>query len=154
MIREMKLEDYEEVKNLINQVHEIHVKYREDLFETENRLDYEEFRTSLSRPNALNYVYHMNHQVKGILIASASEAPTSSILKPRSIYFIHDLVVDQGCIHLGIGKQLMQHFETLARFNNVDAIELNVYAFNKQAIHFYEAFGLENKMMRMEKKIV
>lgn len=42
----------------------------------------------------------------------------------------------------------------LARKENVSCIELNVWAFNKNAINFYEELGFKCKSMRYEYNII
>jgi len=43
----------------------------------------------------------------------------------------------------GIGKRLMQETLTLAKKQNLERVELQVYASNRAAVSLYEAFGFE-----------
>lgn len=47
----------------------------------------------------------------------------------------------------------MLEMEKLAKYNNCSSVELNVWAFNENAIKFYEGMGMSVKTMILEKNI-
>ena len=47
-------------------------------------------------------------------------------------------------------KALYEYLLNIARNDNVDSIELNVWAFNKSALKFYESLGMTVKNMKLE----
>ena len=73
------------------------------------------------------------------------------IAKERITYFIDDIVVDNNFRRKGIGKALYEYLLDIAKSDNVDSIELNVWAFNKSALKFYESLGMTVKNMKLEK---
>ena len=72
------------------------------------------------------------------------------ISKSRSSYFIDTIVVDEEYRGKGIGKTLYNFLKEHAIKNNIDAIDLNVWAFNEKAIKFYESLGMTVKNMKLE----
>lgn len=75
------------------------------------------------------------------------------ISKKRTIYFIEDIVVDKNSRRKGIGKKLYYFLKEQASKEKIDAIELNVWAFNESAIKFYESLGMSVKNMKFEQLI-
>lgn len=75
------------------------------------------------------------------------------IFKFRSIYYIDDIVVDKDYRHKGIGKKLYNYVLDKAKKNNIDSIELNVWAFNQSAINFYKSLGMSEKNIKYEQKL-
>ena len=75
---------------------------------------------------------------------------TIPISKQRTTYFIEDIVVDKNYRRKGIGKKLYYFLKEQASKENIDAIELNVWAFNESAIKFYESLGMSVKNMKLE----
>lgn len=152
MIREMNLNDYEDVKILVRQIHELHLSNRSDIYNDGEAFPKEYFEKVLNDANNLNYVYIENKKIVGVLNASLQYTNSLPIIKPRTYYFIENIVVDKNHRRKGIAKKLFHYLTLKAKENNIDSIELNVWAFNKDAIKFYESMGMNIKNIRMEIK--
>lgn len=152
MIRKMNLNDYEDVRTLVKQIHELHLSNRPDIYNDGESFPKEYFEKVLSDANNLNYVYVENKKIVGALNASLQHTNPLPIIKPRTYYFIENLVVDKNHRRKGIAKKLFSYLTLKAKENNIDSIELNVWAFNKDAIKFYESMGMNIKNIRMEIK--
>ena len=152
MIREMNLNDYEDVRILVKQIHELHLSNRPDIYNDGESFPKEYFEKVLSDANNLNYVYVENKKIVGVLNATLQHTNPLPIIKPRTYYFIEDIVVDKNHRRKGIAKKLFHYLTLKAKENNIDSIELNVWAFNKDAIKFYESMGMNIKNIRMEIK--
>lgn len=150
MIREMVEKDYEQLEKLVYQVHELHCKNRPDIYVDGNPLPREFFNKILNDENSFNYVYEEDNNIYGVLLAMKEENKVLPIAKKRITYFIEDIVVDKNYRRKGIGKQLYYFLKEKAMEDNVDSIELNVWAFNEKAIKFYEALGMSVKNMKLE----
>lgn len=96
-------------------------------------------------------VAEINNLVVGTIKYLIKEKLENSYTNYRKVLFIDALVVDVNHRKNGIGKILMQEMEKLAKDNNCSSIELNVWAFNDEAIKFYEKFGMSVKTMILEK---
>lgn len=153
MIRELKKEDYESAKELVYQVHKLHLEHRPDIYNDGNPLPVEFFDNIISDENSLGYVYEENNKIVGLILAMKKTNRAIPIAKQRSTYFIDDIVVDEKSRRKGIGKSLYSFFINRAIEEKVDAIELNVWAFNESAIRFYESIGMSVKNMKLEKII-
>ncbi len=152
MIREMNLNDYEDVRILVRQIHELHLSNRPDIYNDGESFPKECFEKVLSDVNNLNYVYVENKKIVGVLNATLQHTNPLPIIKPRTYYFIENIVVDKNHRRKGIAKKLFHYLTLKAKENNIDSIELNVWAFNKDAIKFYESMGMNIKNIRMEIK--
>jgi ribosomal protein S18 acetylase RimI-like enzyme len=64
--------------------------------------------------------------------------------------FIKAIANDKNYIRLGIGKQMMNYIMKLSKEEKCDSIELLVNSKNKNAIGFYEHFGMKEKSRIME----
>lgn len=150
MIRKVKESDYEELKKFVYQVHELHYKNRPDIYIDGNPLPLEYFNKVINDDNAFNYVYEEDNKIYGLLMVTKCTNRSIPILKQRTTYFIDDIVVDKSSRGKGIGKKLYYFLKEEATKENIDAIELNVWAFNESAIKFYESLGMSVKNMKLE----
>lgn len=150
MIRKMMANDYEQLTELVYQVHELHYKNRPDIYVDGNSLPLEYFNNMLNDETAFNYVYEENGKILGLIMATKNNNRALPIIKQREIYFIEDIVVDKNYRRKGIGKKLYLFLKERAQEEKVNAIELNVWAFNESAIKFYESLGMSIKNMRLE----
>ena len=152
MIREMNLNDYEDVRILVKQIHELHLSNRPDIYNDGESFPKEYFEKVLNDANNLNYVYVENKKIVGALNASLQHTNPLPIIKLRTFYFIENIVVDKNHRRKGIAKKLFSYLTLKAKENNIDSIELNVWSFNTEAIKFYESMGMNIKNIRMETK--
>ncbi len=150
MIREMKLEDYEEVKELFYEVHNLHLENRPDIYIDGNPLPLKYFEELLNDKENLNYAYILDNKVVGILTADIKTTMDNYIIKARKICFIESLGVKENYQHQGIGRKLYEYLKNEVKSKNIDAIELNVWGFNENAIRFYESLGMNIKNIKYE----
>ena len=111
---------------------------------------YDKFVNKVNENN-INLVYEENNIIKGLLLAEKKENNKISIARERKIYFINDIVIDKKYRRQGIGKKLYNYLLELSKKEGLDAVELNVWAFNISAIKFYSSLGMSVKNMKLEK---
>lgn len=150
MIRKIQKQDYEQLKKLVYQVHELHYKNRPDIYIDGNPFPFAYFQEILNDETYCKYAYEENNKICGLIIAKKISSQSIPIFKPRTIYFIEDIVVDKECRKKGIGKKLYYFLKDEAIKEGAEAIELNVWAFNEDAIKFYESLGMSVKNMKFE----
>lgn len=131
-------------------MHELHYKNRPDIYVDGNPLPLDFFKNTLNDNNAINYVYEEDGVICGLLMAIKKNNRSIPIMKSRTIYFIEDIVVDKKHRRKGIGKKLYYFLKEKAKEDNVDAIELNVWALNSEAIKFCESLGMAVNNMEFE----
>lgn len=151
MIRTLELKDYEETKKLVYQVHTLHYESRPDIYNDGNPLPFEYFENIIKDKDTLKIVYEENKHIVGLLITTKKSDSSIPIMKERLTYFIEDIVVDNNHRKKGIGKKLYDYLLDKAIKENINAIELNVWSFNKSAIKFYESLGMSVKNMKLER---
>ena len=86
MIREMKLDDYEQVKQLQKQIYLQHLKERNDIYiESESYFDFEYFASLLNGADNFNFVYENDGKILGILLAVTKPESKIPFMKKRKV---------------------------------------------------------------------
>ena len=150
MIRRVGKSDYNEVRKLVSQVHQIHLNNRCDIYIDGEVLEYDYFNEIINDDDSLNYLYEDNNKVVGVILVDKKTTKSLPIIKSKNIYYINDIVVDEKFRKKGIGRKLYNYIKEKAIDDNIDSIELNVWSFNKDAIKFYESLGMKVKNMKFE----
>ena len=150
MIRRVEKSDYNEVRKLVSQVHQIHLNNRCDIYIDGEVLEYDYFNEIINDDDSLNYLYEDNNKVVGVILVDKKTTKSLPIIKSKNIYYINDIVVDEKFRKKGIGRKLYNYIKEKAIDDNIDSIELNVWSFNKDAIKFYESLGMNVKNMKFE----
>ena len=88
--------------------------------------------------------------VLGYTISQITDVPANGILLPYRKMYIDDVCVDTTFRKLGIGKRLMEATKAEAVKSNCHLAELNVWAFNENAVEFYKNCGMSVQRMYME----
>jgi ribosomal protein S18 acetylase RimI-like enzyme len=73
-------------------------------------------------------------------------------MKHKSLY-IQEIYVKPSYRKKSIGRDLLEKIENEGRKLGADRMDLTVWAFNKNAIKFYEYCGMEEQRIILEKKI-
>ena len=141
------------MKSLVNQVHELHLANRPDIYNDGNACPLGYFEKIMNDENSFKYGYVLDDKIVGVIIGSRQVTNSIPILKSRDIYFIDDIVVDKNYRRQGIARELYHFLLEKAKLENIDSIELVVWSFNKDAINFYKMFGMKEKHIRFEQKI-
>ncbi len=154
-IRPMKAADYAEVDRLMQQVHQLHLQARPDLFiPLEHPYSREKFLQMISSPDWICLAAEQNEPLDGQLdgICFVSMRNHTCMVDTRSAY-LEDLCVDSRCRHQGIGQALYRHAEQAAREKGAIRFDLMVWPFNEGAIRFYESLGFSTQRLMLEKKL-
>lgn len=78
----------------------------------------------------------------------------AEIDEPREPYaLIQDLIVSPEHRGHGLGAQLLSRAELFARESGADVLCVSVLARNTQARELYEAFGYENRLVQLFKRL-
>ena len=147
-IYKMTIEDYDKVKKIYQKTYEYHCQKRGDVFNNVDSLSFDYYKELIN--DAVCFVYKEKEEVLGFIIAKENKSKDIPMLKQRKTYFIEGLGVEENNINKGIGKKLYYALKEEAKKHNIDAIELNVWAFNQNAIGFYKHIGLKLKSSNYE----
>ena len=160
----MKIIEYQEkylenVKNLLVELEEyiikidkdnldrLHPDYREKLA----IIDLEELKNNEGKC----YLAIENQKVIGLIMGYVIKYGKYDYLDykcPRSGE-ISELIVSKNARSTGIGKQLMQKIEIYFKQINCEYILVDLFAYNENAIEFYNKQGYHPRMLRNIKKI-
>ncbi|QVK17894.1 GNAT family N-acetyltransferase [Mycoplasmatota bacterium] len=150
-IREANLSDYNQINQLAVQLYQLHFKNRSDIFnDTEMCFTHENFKMDLFDENSKIIVCEVNDTIIGYTFFKYITQKKSLLCKERHLISIYDFVVDKNYRNLGIGKIIHQKIVDFANEKKCHIIELDVWFFNQNAIHFYDKLGYLKKNMKME----
>ncbi|MBT2282298.1 GNAT family N-acetyltransferase [Paenibacillus polymyxa] len=152
-IRKAEMRDYSGVSLMMDELHQMHVDARPDLYRAlETRMEEKEFTELLETDK--RYLYVAESSETGLILgygsAQLSIIEDNSLMVDRKMLYIHELVVDTKHRGQGTGKQLIQALIELGRKLQAHSLELTVSTFNSDAQAFYEQMGLVVRSSRME----
>lgn len=139
------LKDYEAINNLAIQVHELHVTWRPDLFNSvKNVITKEELEEMIE--NKEIYVSIIDNKIVGYIIFYIVEKRN----QPPKFRYRKQLNIDAMCVDKyyrgkGIGTKLLNFAKNIGIENNCTDIYLTVNEENINAIKTYEKFGMKVK---------
>lgn len=147
-IRYAKPEDYPAVENIMQQVHNLHIAWRPDVYKESNPvLPLEEFLDALDK--GMFAVAEADGKVVGVLSYMYRHVEVSGRVTKDTI-FIDAMAVDENYRGKGIGHQLFDFVKALVKEKDLDGIELQVNARNTLAKKMYESYGFTEKSINME----
>ena len=148
IIRLANKEEYEDVSNLILQVHQIHTALRPDIYkECEVVLDKKDYLDAIEENRI--YVGMLDNRIIGVTMLLFRNVDRQHQM-PRKIIFIDIMVIDQRYRGSGYGALFFEFLKELKLKLGYDAIELQVNARNVDAIKAYTSYGFINKSINME----
>ena len=140
-IRNMVLNDYNEVDRLMAQVHQLHVNGRPDLYiDVEHIYSFDQFKEMVENEDMITILAEENDKVIGICMVSMRAR--TCMVKRRTAY-MEDLCVDEACRGKGIGKKLFSYAKDQAVKMGAERLDLMVWDFNENARKFYESMGMK-----------
>jgi ribosomal protein S18 acetylase RimI-like enzyme len=155
-IRQAKQNDAAVLTDLNLAVHNIHADAVPYYFKRTSATDPEiqaSFETRLADENVIFFIAEVDEAAVGYLM---------TILRPveeNAYAFAHKrLLIDQMSVNpdyrsKGVGHALVQRALDLGRELNVDYVTLSVWAFNEEAIAFYQREGFETVTLSMWQKL-
>ena len=155
MIREAVSEDCEQLCELNQQVLELHMEAHPEVFCDQDGMAF--FKDYVSEILADETAVILCADTAGRIIGMAHvlvrESPDIPIMVRRRFAVLENIVVREGFRHVGVGRALMESVHAWALGKGVTRVELNVWAFNQDAIALYEKLGYEVVSSRMAKEL-
>lgn len=152
-LRELEEKDFSAVRDIVCQVHGLHVQNRPDVYRDSNPFGREYFDFLRSDADTLTLVAEEGDHIAGLCIVTFREPSQNPAVKPRHVAFMEDLCVDEGWRRRGVGTQLFREAAAQARQRGAETLELMVWSFNTSAIEFYRRMGLAPRSIIMEQKL-
>ena len=148
IVRKAILDDYDAVMRIMNQVQELHVFWRPDLYRPNRQLfSKESFGSACS--DDLFFVAEFNSKVAGVMGLAYRHIESLSQVT-RDVVFIDSMAVDEPYRNRGVGHAFFDFVKELALQKKADGIELQVNARNRQAYDMYRRYGFTEKSINME----
>ena len=148
VIRNANINDFEAVARIMNQVQQMHVEWRPDVYKpNENLIPRDIFEKIVAGDTF--YVAEADGLVVGILEVVYRHIETPSHVT-RDIIFIDSMAVDEAYSGMGIGHLFFDKIKEIKAEKKLDGIELQVNAKNKAAYEMYLKCGFTEKSINME----
>lgn len=143
------------INKLLRQVLEVHAAGRPDIFigGRKKYTDDELLEILADDTTPVFAAVDDDNSVLGYAFCVYQITQNDNILCDRRVIYIDDLCVDENCRGKHIGTQLFEYVKSFAQDNGFDAITLNVWAFNENALRFYEKCGFSPLKHVMEMKM-
>lgn len=150
IVRLPRLQDYERVSQIMDQVQQLHVEWRPDVYKPASPLiTMDMFEAILKDGNW--YVAEADGVVVGVLelMKRHVESPAQVM---KDVLFISTMAVDEKYRGKGIGHLFFEKVKQLKQEKGYDTIELQVNAKNRLAYEMYRKYGFTEKSINMELK--
>ena len=137
--------------DLLQQVGEVHHQIRPDLFRA-GAQKYEEasLKQLLADPNRPILAAIVDEKLAGYAFCILQVTENDPVLRDRKVMYIDDLCVDEAMRGRGIAGALYKAVCQYAKELGCDAVTLNVWCGNNNAMKFYEKCGLKPQKIGME----
>lgn len=154
-IRNAVPEDCARIRPLQKEIADLHHSGRPDLFKTEARYFTDEaFAQRLSDPDHTVYIAETEGgDVVGYAFAWVIKYSDHPTYRDFDCFYIDDICVLKAHRRKGIGRMLFLRCREEATKRGCRNIDLGVWAFNKEAIAFYESCGMTERVRRMEYRL-
>lgn len=144
--------DIPQMLDLLLQVGEVHHQIRPDLFRAgAQKYDEAALKRLLKTSDRPILAAEVDGKMVGYAFCILQVTKNDPVLCDRRVLYIDDLCVDESHRGRGIAGALYRRALELARELSCDAVTLNVWWGNDNALRFYENCGLQRQKIGMEK---
>ncbi len=151
IIRDAETSDCDRIAELLVGILKLHARGREDIFcDCGAKYSADDVAHMLTVPSKRIWVAVGEDGVQGYIICIIKQHG-STVMAKRTCLWIDDLCIAPECRGCGIGGALVDTATEFARRSGFDAVELNVWSFNTNAVNFYEKQGFTPQRTVMEK---
>lgn len=143
--------DWKAINALAMQVHALHVGWRPDIYAMPQMLFTQERVEADIQSNAL-YVVRRNGTVIGYVRLGMRETEYPGLVK-RRILLVEELCVSEDLRGQGIGTEMMEDVQTLAKEWGCTDLQLGVQPENEAALALYRKCGFTIRNLQMQRKV-
>lgn len=152
-IRDIVQDDFQQIYELIGQLHELHVGNRPDIFNDVDPCNKKDLENLINDEKIIALVAEDNGKIVGFCDVTIREPSINPLLTTRIVAYMEDLFVDKNYRKSGVGRLLFEQAQRASKKKNADVMELMVWTFNISAIDFYKEMGMSTQSYIMEKKL-
>lgn len=147
MIRNLTINDYEAVKNIISELHKMHLENRPDFYlENECPITLKEYKSLLKKKEKVGISFVVNNKIAGICLATIKNRIEKSV-------YIDDIYVLSDYRRQGIATKLFEQIKKISKDMGAKSIDLTVWQFNKSAFDFYKSLGMKEQRIVLETRL-
>jgi ribosomal protein S18 acetylase RimI-like enzyme len=141
-IRLATQDDFGAVGKIFAEENQFHADLVPEIIQvTDPIMTHEWFYEILSNPNKRLFVAVIGSELVGVVLVEIRTNIDDPIFTPRKYVFVDELAVAESHRSRGIGRLLMERVRRLAKSQNINAIELQVWERNIPAMGFYKNIG-------------
>lgn len=154
-IRDANEADIIDIIELRRQLDDFHAELRPEQFVSADLYNEQTVKAffEAEKSRVVVGVIPQTDEIIAYAILNTERTAARTIFRQRTMIYINDLCVREELRRKGIGRQLFQFILDYAKKMNVDAVELDVFASNQEAVRLYESIGMKEKTRRMELKL-
>ena len=151
-IRRAVKKDAKRLCELLETIAQLHHEGRPDIYGAGGaKYNIEDVEKKINNKDEIILVaVNDDDEVMGYTMSKIIDVKENGILLGYRKMYIDDVCVDSAFRKLGIGKKLMEATKFEAEKADCHIAELNVWAFNENAINFYKSCGMKVQRMYME----
>lgn len=148
IITKAKLNKFQEIHQIFQEVHDLHLNNTNNVFKDEDPFTKEEFIEILNNKNNF-FLIAKEDKILGFIHAVIIEREGRKT-KFKKIMSIEAIGVTKKENNKGIGTKLIEEIKSIAKKNKCDNIILDVWSFNNNAIDFYTNKGFKPTKIKMQ----
>ena len=143
--------DWEAVRRLSVQIHDLHAAWRPDIYcHSKEPYSKEKFLEDIQ--NRLVYVAKVQNIIVGYAVLSIRNKCGPGIVEKKQM-LLNSICVDENLRKQGIGKEMMADIYALSRAFGCTELLLGVHPENNTAIAFYQKCGFQIQTIHMQAKV-
>lgn len=153
-IREANLDDKDQIAILFSDENDYHYNLQPEVFNnlSESEILPENWLEDILKNDAqFFFVAELETQLVGLIYFTIHQDPDDPLYKQKNWIYIDEMTVLKAHRGKGIGKELLGIVKNFAKQTKAEAIRLDVWENNKDAIDFYSANGFHTKKYVMWK---
>lgn len=150
-VRPARREELPRVNELRRQVNDVHVEGRPDIFRAGwNEALQTHVYDAFDDENCAVIVALAGDEICGFATVQMIRRPETPYTLPRDFYRVEEFGVDEAHRRTGVATALVAYMKRDAAARGFGRLELDVWAFNRGALAFYEAAGFKTYRHYME----
>ena len=153
MVRLGTTKDIEQTNIIRKQVNELHVLGEPTVFKGFSKELEEHIKNFVNDKTKSFLVYEKDDKILAYAMLEFVTKPETSYRYEQKYLEVQELGTLEGFKGKGYGKLVMQKVEEIAKQNNFNQIQLNMWTFNDKVLNFYEKIGFENYRKYLRKNI-
>jgi ribosomal protein S18 acetylase RimI-like enzyme len=150
-IRPATTGDIPAIQRLFFQGDSFHARLLPDVFRAvEQARPDDRLKDLVTAPDAGVFLAVLDEEVVGFIVLKEGNRPERKMFQPKRFAFVEDLIVDEEKRGRGIGTRLLEEAHAWTKARDLEAIQLQVWTANAEAVRLYERLGYRRIIESME----